>query len=75
MACDQHFVTTTCGNRLQDLYVVENVHNTRDLKIKLHDYTISVRQQGAEFVLTEGFSLLQESDLWYEKQPGSFYWV
>ena len=66
MACDQHFVTTTCGNRLQDLYVVENVHNTRDLKIKLHDYTISVRQQGAEFVLTEGFSLLQDSDLWYE---------
>jgi len=45
-------------------YVVENVYNMRDLKIKLQDCTISVQQQGAEFVLTEGFdvifSLLQE---------------
>lgn len=45
-------------------YTVENVYNTRDLKIKLQDCTISVQQQGAEFVLTEGFdvifSLLQE---------------
>jgi len=43
---------------------VENVYNIRDLKIKLQDCTISVQQQGAEFVLTEGFdvifSLLQE---------------
>ena len=45
-------------------YVVENVYNIRDLKVKLQDCTISVQQQGAEFVLTEGFdvifSLLQE---------------
>jgi len=45
-------------------YTVENVYNTRDLKIKLQDCTISVQQEGAEFVLTEGFdvifSLLQE---------------
>lgn len=50
------------ANRNQ--YVVENVYNMRDLKIKLQDCTISVQQQGAEFVLTEGFdvifSLLQE---------------
>lgn len=42
----------------------ENVYNTRDLKIKLQDCTISVQQEGAEFVLAEGFgvifSLLQE---------------
>eukprot|EP00092_Neocalanus_flemingeri_P032797 GFUD01035670.1.p1 GENE.GFUD01035670.1~~GFUD01035670.1.p1 ORF type:complete len:1485 (+),score=509.47 GFUD01035670.1:55-4509(+) len=45
-------------------YTVENVYNTRDLKIKLQDCTIGVQQQGAEFVLNEGFdvifSLLQE---------------
>ena len=70
MARDQHFVTTTCGSRLQDLYVVENVYNTRDLKIKPQDCTISVKQQGAEFVITEGFdvifSLLQEYEVWHE---------
>ena len=45
-------------------YTVENVYNSRDLKIKLQDCTISIQQQGAEFVLVEGFdvifSLLQE---------------
>jgi len=45
-------------------YTVENVYNSRDLKIKLQDCTISVQQQGADFVLVEGFdvifSLLQE---------------
>ena len=50
--------------------MVQNVYSTRDLKIKPQDCTISVRQQGAEFVITEGFdvifSLLQESDLWQE---------
>jgi len=48
----------------RDQYTVENVYNTRDLKIKLQDCTISVQQQGAQFVLFEGFdvifSLLQE---------------
>ena len=39
-------------------YVVENVYNIRDLKIKLQDCTISVQQQGAEFVLTEGFDVI-----------------
>ena len=70
MARDQHFVTTTCGSSIQDLYVVENVYNTRDLKIKPQDCTISVKQQGAEFVITEGFDvifyLLQEYEVWHE---------
>ena len=69
-ARDQHFVTTTYGSRQVDLYVVENVYNTRDLKIKPQDCTISVKQQGAEFVITEGFdvifSLLQEYEVWHE---------
>ena len=50
--------------------MVENVYNTRDLKIKPQDCTISVKQQGAEFVITEGFdvifSLLQEYEVWHE---------
>ena len=55
----------TCSRQPQGTSMwVENVYNTRDLKIKLQDCTISVQQQGAEFVLTEGFdvifSLLQE---------------
>jgi len=45
-------------------YTVENVYNTRDLKIKLKDCKLSVQQQGSEFVLNDGFdvifSLLQE---------------
>ena len=50
------------ANRNQ--YVVDNVYNTRDLKIKLQDSIINVQQQGAAFVLGDGFdvifSLLQE---------------
>ena len=60
-------------------YTVENVYNTRDLKIKLKDCHISVRQQGAEFVLTDGFdvifSLLQEyhkSATFNMKQEGTY---
>jgi len=45
-------------------YVVENVYTCRDLKVKLADTKVLVNQQGATFVLGEGFdvifSLLQE---------------
>jgi condensin complex subunit 1 len=39
-------------------YVVENVYNTRDLKIQLQDLQVSVREQGANFVLSGGFDVV-----------------
>jgi len=48
----------------RDQYVVENVFTCRDLKVKLADTKVLVQQQGAAFVLGEGFdvifSMLQE---------------
>jgi len=39
-------------------YVVDNVYNMRDLKIKLQDMAQSVQQVGANFILFEGFDVL-----------------
>jgi len=39
-------------------YTVENVYNNRDIKIKLSDCHIGVQQQGAEFMLGEGFDII-----------------
>ena len=39
-------------------YVVENVYNTRDLKIQLQDLKVSVRENGDSFVLQGGFDVI-----------------
>ena len=39
-------------------YVVENVYNIRDLKIKIQDCIQSVEQEGAVFVLHDGFDVI-----------------
>ena len=39
-------------------YVVENVYNVRDLKVKIQDANHDVQQCGADFVLREGFDII-----------------
>ena len=39
-------------------YTVENVYNTRDIKIKLSDCLMGVQQSGADFMLGEGFDII-----------------
>ena len=39
-------------------YTVENVYSTRDIKIKLSDCLMGVQQQGATYMLGEGFDIV-----------------
>ena len=39
-------------------YTVENVYSTRDIKIKLSDSLLGVQQQGAGYMLGEGFDII-----------------
>ena len=39
-------------------YTVENVFSTRDIKIKLSDCHMGVQQQGASYILGEGFDII-----------------